>query len=228
MVIGGILGAMGKFLPTIVPIVAKGAETAIDYFSDRRKKNLMDKADDRNKDIINFQNTILPTPDRGSENFRYMPRFNDEMDTYDRRTTENFAMSRDQFGSGSENFGNFRRRRGDSQSLMNNFEDNYRRPVNQGYKRSYNVYAENSLGGGYGRNSSLVESNEMASSRGGLGFDSQARARIPLSFDAQDEYAPSRKFLRRMPENTTSRFGGGRVANLNFDTREIERLLEDR
>ncbi len=225
-VIGGLMGSVGKYLPTVLPLISKGADIVSNYISNK-KKNIIDANNDRSKEIINFQNTILPTPDRGSGNFRYMPRFNDE-ENYQESKLQNYRMSRNQYESASENFEGYTNRRGDARNLLRNFDEGFRRPANQAFKRAYNVFAENSLGGGYGGNSSLTEANELAANRLSMGFEDNYRARVPRSFDMSDEYEPARKFIRRMPADRSSRYSqGSSVANLNFDTREIERLLDN-
>lgn len=224
-VIGGLMGSIGKFLPTVLPLLSKGSDLIGGLIN--KKKSIMDSSNDRAKEVINFQNTILPTPDRGSGNFKYMPRFVDE-ENYQEGRLQNYRMNRSQYESSSENFDGYSNRRGDARSLLRNFDEGYRRPVNQAFKRAYNVFAENSVGGGYGSNSSLTESNELVTNRLSMGFEDNYRARVPRSFDMSDEYEPARKFIRRMPTDRTSRYNrGSSVANLNFDTREIERLLDN-
>lgn len=152
--------------------------------------------------------TILPDMDRGSREggFSNYPKFDDEMVTPDAmmrgRGSYMKPLSRDQYG------GYNRMGRGMNLSSDPSYVD---------YERNnYDVYSSNSLGNGFGSTSTTALRNDRTANRNGYMNRELVRTREQTDMYEQEEYQPSRKFIRRVPSNNTSRFSETRVSNLNL------------
>lgn len=239
------LGPMLQILPSILPIINSGIEifgpTLVDGFksgfgsksfqssamsgvgkaftsivgglSKRNERTSMDRN-------LELPATILPTPEALSREggMRYFPKFDDEYSSMDRMNGREQYMrplSREQFGNRNNGFSS----EGDQSYGA------YEGGRQTGFKRPYNVYSDNSLGSGYGSTSMVTRRNDytIGGNNGSMMTrnENRGRTQMPSSFGDED-YEPTRKFIRRVPSQSQlrNRFQTDRVSNLNLSERD--------
>lgn len=236
-----------KYAPQIVdfgvqsaPLIGQGLDMLTTKFS-KGKKNfgfadmgseLKGAFDKRNQSVVPSSNKNY-----GRSGRQNLPIFEDEATDNERYLGSNTraTISRRQFGRGSDTFfggrGDLYNSRDDEEEFDDEYDNNYGRTLNQGFRRQYNVYSERGFGQGYGRNSSIINNNEMTRTSSYDGYSSRKRPSRFEELDDEDEeemFAPPQKtraFNRRRPENTSSRYGSSRVNNLNYEDMDWADLI---
>lgn len=179
-------------------------------------------------EMIQMKQSILPTPEgltrEGGQ--RYFPKFEDEYSAMDRingRDQYMKPLSREQFGNRGSNFSN-----SDYEGqTFGSFDGGGRQT---GFKRPYNVYADSSLGSGFGSTSMITRRNDMTIGGGRSSamtrMEDMERNRPPASFP-DDNFEPSRKFIRRVPSQSQqrNRFQTDRVSNLNLSEQDYSDFI---
>lgn len=210
------------FAAQAAPVAGQGLDFLVTKFSKSKRNYNFGEMGSKLRENYNDSRTKRlesSRMSRGGRGNRGLPAFEDDLENDD-IYNDNYGqapISRRQYGRGSQSFFDREDYRDDYEENEDTFDNAYQ--GNRGFKRPFNPYSERSFGNGYGRNSSYIANNELT--RGRRGFNDDEEDEMDYIATTREEYAPSykkrRTFQRRQSEPTSSRYGGSRVSNLNFE-----------